>query len=344
MSNQVHINNMPELPFAIEEAINRLRINVGFSSSDVKKIIVISTFPNEGKSFITIHLWYQMASMGTPSMLLDLDLRNSQMAEKYQIKTDDGAELRGTSHYLSGDYSLDDAIYHTDIEGGDILPNTNNVVNSAMMIESQKCRSMLDELAKRYRYVFVDAPPLDLVSDGERLGSICDGALLVVRSGSTSKHVVHNSIRQLERAGCPLLGIVLNRAEGGKGGYGYGRYGRYGRYGYGRYGYGRYGYYGRYGGYGYYGYGYGYGYGDHSSEGKKSRRSRKSKKAEKSEKAKDTEKVKESEKVIDTEKVKDSETTKDTGIAKDTEKVKDTEKARESGKTKDTEKNEKSAF
>ncbi len=234
MSQTVHINNMPELPFAMEEAINRLRINVGFSSSDIKKVLVISTVLDEGKSFIAMHLWYQMAKMGTPSILVDLDLRKSITSDKYDIVADDGRKnFRGTSHYLSGDYPLEDAVLHTDISGGDIIPNMNNVVNPAMLIESRKCREMLDSLAESYRYVFVDAPPLDMVSDGERLGSICDGAILVVRCASTSKHLVRNSIRQLERANCPLLGIVLNRAESSKGTY-YRKYGRYGsRYGYG---------------------------------------------------------------------------------------------------------------
>ena len=63
------------------------------------------------------------------------------------------------------------------------------------------------------------------MSDGEKIGSLCDGAILVVRGGMTSKGIVRNSIRQLERAGCPLLGIVLNRVESAKGGYYYKKYG-----------------------------------------------------------------------------------------------------------------------
>lgn len=255
MNKKVKVNNMPPLPFAMEEAFNRLRINVDFSGNDIRKILIISTLPNEGKSFVAMHLWYQMASLGTPSVLVDLDLRKSTMCEKYDITMEGVKEIRGTSHYLSGDYSLEDAVLHTDIEGGDILPNTSNVVNPAMLVESNRCREMLDTLSEKYRYVFVDAPPLDIVSDGERLASMCDGAILVVHSGSTSKHMVHNSIRQLQRSGCPLLGIVLNRAENSKGSY-YRKYGKYGKYG----------------NYGSYSNSY---YGSNYSEGKKTNKSRK---------------------------------------------------------------------
>ena len=52
---------MPKLPYAVEEALNRLRVNVSFLGSKVKKIMVISSAPDEGKSFIAMQLWRQMA-------------------------------------------------------------------------------------------------------------------------------------------------------------------------------------------------------------------------------------------------------------------------------------------
>ena len=61
------VGNMPELPYAIEEAVNRLRVNIGFLGEDVRKIMVISTTPDEGKSFVTMQLWRQLAEAGTPS-------------------------------------------------------------------------------------------------------------------------------------------------------------------------------------------------------------------------------------------------------------------------------------
>ncbi len=230
------IKNIAELPYAMEEAINRLRINISFLGKDIRKIMVISTLPNEGKSFVAMQLWKQMASMGADSILLDMDLRKSVVVEKYGITLESGEKIKGTSHYLAEDYAIEEAILHTDIEKGDILPNVDNVVNPSLLIESSRFKEMLDYLSEKYRYVFLDAPPLDLVSDGEKIGSMCDGAILVVRGGSTSKSMVKYSIQQLGRAGCPLLGIVLNRVEGSKGGYYYKKYG--GKY----YGYGRYGY------------------------------------------------------------------------------------------------------
>lgn len=222
---KITINNMPKLPYAVDEALNRLRINISFLGSDIKRIMLISTDPDEGKSFVAMQLWKQMAEAGIKSILIDCDMRKSVMADKYEFVSEDNEELKGTSNFLSGDYPIEDAIMHTQWECGDIMPNIDNVINPSMLLESNLFELMLNSMNKCYRYIFLDVPPLSLVSDGEKIGSLCDGAVLVVRSGVTSKHMVKNSIAQLERAGCPLLGIVLNRVDNSKSGYYYKRYG-----------------------------------------------------------------------------------------------------------------------
>ena len=216
-----------ELPYSVEEAINRLRINISFLGSDVRRIMVVSSEPNEGKSFIAMNLWRQMALAGEKSILLDADLRKSVMIDHYKIEREDKKEVWGLSHYLSDNKKLVDCILSTELEHGDLLPNANNIVNPSMLLESTRFGELMETLSKDYRYVFLDVPPLGLVSDGERIGHFCDGAIVVVRAGVTPRALVRSSVAQLERAGCPLLGFVLNRAGGSSGKY-YGRY--YGRY------------------------------------------------------------------------------------------------------------------
>lgn len=217
------IKNMPVLSYATEEAVNRLRVNLNFLGNDVRKIMIISPGEDEGKSFVAIHLWRQMAESGTHCILVDADMRKSIMANEYQMEPEDGGEIRGTSRVLADTTPMDQAVFHTEMEQGDILPNTENVANPTMLLEGKHFQDMLEEMAKEYRYVFLDAPPLNMVSDGEKIGSMCDGAILVVRSGYTSRSMVKNSLQLLERAGCPLLGIVLNRAEGAQRDYYYGK-------------------------------------------------------------------------------------------------------------------------
>ena len=150
---KLNMEQMPDLPYAMEEAVNRLRINIGFLGNDIRKIMVISTMPNEGKSFVTMNLWYQMAQAGTSSILADTDLRKSVMVEKYGMTVDGEEKIQGTSHYLAGDQKLEDVILHTDLEHGDILPNTDNVINPSMLLESKRFEDMLDQLSEKYRYL-----------------------------------------------------------------------------------------------------------------------------------------------------------------------------------------------
>ena len=217
----------PERPYAIEEAVNRLRINISFLGKDVRKIMIASSEPNEGKSFVAFHLWDQIARSGEKALLIDGDMRNSNMYAKYAMKRTDGKETLGLSHYLSRDLDLSEVLMHTENPAGDIIPNVENVVNPSMLLENRKFEELLDRVAQQYRYVFVDVPPLGLVSDGERIGNLCDGAILCVRGNSTSKGLVRESVHQLERSGCPLLGIVLNRVGDSKTGYYHKYYGRY---------------------------------------------------------------------------------------------------------------------
>lgn len=210
--NKIKMDSIQEIPYAVEEAINRLRINVSFLGNEIKKIMVVSTLPNEGKSFVTMQIWKQMANAGIKSVLVDADMRNSVLVKKNDMERQDGKEMKGLANYLAEDFSLDEVIYESPFENGYIIPNVENIINPSMLLESDKFGNMLNELSKDYRYVFVDAPPLGLVSDAEKIGSMCDGAILVIRSGETTRAEVKNSIKQLERSGCKILGVVLNRA------------------------------------------------------------------------------------------------------------------------------------
>ena len=85
--NKLQIGKMPQLPFEVSEAINQLRINLSFCGSDVKTIMITSSTPNEGKSFVTMQLWRMIAELGTPAVLIDCDFRKSEMRSKYGMST-----------------------------------------------------------------------------------------------------------------------------------------------------------------------------------------------------------------------------------------------------------------
>ena len=215
--NQLNVN-LPELPYAVSEAMNRLRINIKFCGKNTRKILLTSCQPNEGKSTISSYLWKMLAEAGFPTVLVDVDLRKSVMKTRFQME-------------------YEDVIYSTNIPNGYMVPCTQLLENPSALLEDVRFKELLNTLSENYRFVIIDSPPLGSVSDGALIASLCDGAVLVVRAGTTPRTLIKQSLYEIQQSGCKLLGTVLNRAD---------VKGRaYGKYGYGKYGYG-------------YGYGYGY--------------------------------------------------------------------------------------
>ena len=220
-----------DLPYSLEEALNRLRINVKFTGESTKKILITSTVPNEGKSFISIYLWKMLAEAGFKTAFIDLDLRKATATNRYKVKSDE--EVKGMDYYLSGNATYEDIIYGTNVENGYFIPCTNVLENPTILLEDPKFKELLDKVSDEFEYVIIDSPPLDNVADGSLIASMCDGAVMVIRSGYASKKIIKQAVDQLDRVGCKLLGTVLNRVPKSKK-----KYGKYYGYGYG-YGYGK---------------------------------------------------------------------------------------------------------
>jgi capsular exopolysaccharide synthesis family protein len=219
--------NIPELPYAAEEALNRLRVNVKFSGKEIRTILIISSVPNEGKSHVTVYLWKMLAEAGFKTVLVDCDLRKSVM--KKEMGFECAEEYQGLDYYLSGLAEYDDVVHHTNIENGDIVPISNLLQNPSTLLEDARFGELFQALEEKYDYVIVDSPPLVSVSDGILIAQHCDGAILIVRSGETPRSLIRQSMNQLQQTDCRLLGTVLNGVATGNRAYGryYGYYSKY---------------------------------------------------------------------------------------------------------------------
>lgn len=227
---QIKIEKMPELPFNVSEALNQLRISLGFAGENIKVVMITSSTPNEGKSFITMQLWKMIAEVGNRVVLIDCDMRNSEMKSRWGFETD--SDMYGIVHYLAGKATIQDIVYSTDVPNGYVIPVSANVPNPMILLEGERFKEVIDICREEFDFVLIDTPPLGAVADALNVAPKTDGSLLIIRSGETPKRVVLNSVDLLRRAGVPLLGVVLNRAPvAGKGGnYYYSRYYYYGDY------------------------------------------------------------------------------------------------------------------
>lgn len=223
MGNEVKINRKETTSFQYEEAIKTLRTNIQFSGSSVKAVTITSSIPHEGKSEITSRLAESTALIGKRVLLIDADIRKSMLVERLQIEK----EVDGLSQYLSGQKELEDVVYHTNIEGLDIIFSGPYAPNPSELLEEAAFDKLLAWGREEYDYIFIDTPPISNVIDGAIIAKKCDGAVLVIASGRVSYKIVQRVKQQLEKSGCRILGAVLSQVNVDKGNYYYSRYGSY---------------------------------------------------------------------------------------------------------------------
>lgn len=220
---QLYLYN-DDLSFRTREAYKTLRSNIEFSGKNIRTITVTSCTPNEGKSEVSFELSRSFAQNQNHVLMIDADLRKSAMREHIRS----GKVRYGLSNYLVGQCSMEDAICETDEEGFDIMLAGPATPTPSELLNSDTFTELLKKAKEQYDYVIVDSPPLGSVIDSAIIGKKCDGTILVLSSGTISYRFAQTVQNQLVRAGCRILGCVLNKVDmDGKKGY-YGKY--YGKY------------------------------------------------------------------------------------------------------------------
>ena len=206
---EVQLKNFKELEYSGREAINTLCANLSFVGGDIRKIIVTSYMPSEGKSFVSMNLMRAFADIGRRVLMIDADLRGSVLRYEYAIESTD--MLLGLTRYLAGKCSIDSIIQKTNIPNADIILAGRTVTNSLPLINSDRMKALFDYTDGRYDIVIVDAPPIGVIIDAAKIAAYCDGTLFVVESGAETRQNLKDGIAQMERAGSTILGVVLNK-------------------------------------------------------------------------------------------------------------------------------------
>lgn len=218
MRKKIFFNNLADLDYRTKEAFNSLRTNLKFCGNDIKTIVITSCTPNEGKSTVSVELCRCLAEDGKKVLLLDGDLRKSVLVGSYRLETED--EIKGLSHYLSGQETLQNVIYNTDIDNFDLIVAGPVTPSPTELLGGDLFKGMIKNLKAEYDMVIIDSPPLGFVIDSAVIAPECDGAIIVIESDVISKRNVQEVKKQLEMAGCKILGAVLNKIEIKKGNYG----------------------------------------------------------------------------------------------------------------------------
>ena len=205
------INQLDPLEYAGTEALNAICTNLTFAGHHLKKIVFTSNSASEGKSYVVMQMTQNLARRGHKVVLVDADMRRSFLVKRHQLTTD--GEIYGLAHYLVGQCSLNDCVYETNLYGACVIPAGRDVSNPMSLIDSTYFAEMLDELARNFDLVLVDAPPIGMVIDAAMIAGNCDGTVLVVEYNRTRMRELASCKKQMEQSGTPILGCVLNKVK-----------------------------------------------------------------------------------------------------------------------------------
>ena len=227
----------PKSPHA--EAYRTIRTGVLLSSAErpPKTVLVTSPGPVEGKTTTAVNLAIAMAQAGSPTLLIDADLRKPRI---HQIFAQDRPKARrekadetwdgngkGLGPVLVGGTTPEAAIRQTPIPLLSVLTSGPIPPNPAELLGSQRMRDLIGELGRKFDRIVIDSPPLVPVTDATLLATLCDGVVLVVKESRTTKRLAIEARRRLADAKARLLGVVLNDVDLKKDGYHYDSYSRY---------------------------------------------------------------------------------------------------------------------
>lgn len=230
MNDKLILQDRNEGDFFYREAIKTLRANIQFSGKKNKIIMITSVYSGEGKSEVCFHLAKEMANAGKKVLFVDADIRKSVFLERYGV----AGEVVGLSDFLSGQIDrVDQILYPTNFDELYVILAGHYTPNPAEMLGDEQFCTLLKMESQRFDYVFVDTPPLGQVIDAALVGQFCDGAVMVLESGASSRQAALRVKEQIEKSGCRVLGAVLNRvSRSGQGYYGskYGKYGKHEKY------------------------------------------------------------------------------------------------------------------
>lgn len=204
----------PKSPIA--EAYRTLRTNIQFSDLDktLKTIIITSSAPGEGKTTSICNLAVTMAQANNKVLLIDCDLRKSQLHKRFEL-----SNQKGLTNILAQKIPHQEIIQKTKAGALDVLTAGPKPPNPSELLGSKAMKDFLSLVSKDYDRILIDAPPIGVVTDAGILSTITDGVILVVAAKQAPIEAVQRSKELLDRVNANILGVVLNKIPNDSRGY-----------------------------------------------------------------------------------------------------------------------------
>lgn len=209
----------------VSESIKTLRTNLQFSSvdEDIKTILITSSIPGEGKSFISANLAISFAQTDKKVLIVDCDMRKGRQHRIFKL-----SNSKGLSNLLIDDMTnYKDYINKTSVDGVSVITRGTVPPNPSELLNSKKNADLLRVLKAKYDVIIYDGVPCNGLPDSIIMSKLVDKVLIVSSDSMTPKSVLESTKKQLESVNAPVAGDVLNNVNRKNSTYGkyYGYYG-----------------------------------------------------------------------------------------------------------------------
>jgi len=209
MEEELVVFNNPKS--RISESIKSIRTNLQFSSIDnnIKTIMVTSSIPGEGKSFISANLACAFADSDIKVLLIDCDLRKGRQHEIFNI-----SNSKGLSNLLIDNViNYKKYIKSTGYSNIKVLPAGIIPPNPSELLGSKKNKSLIDLLRKDFDVIILDCPPVNGLSDALVMTSLADAVIIVCAQNKTKISVLDDTKKALLQVNANITGVIMNKVD-----------------------------------------------------------------------------------------------------------------------------------
>lgn len=201
------INREENLPGSEEFRTLRSRLYHTREKMTLKKILVTSALPKEGKSFTSANLAQVLVRQhGRRVLLIDADLRSPRL--HLMLGT---TSSPGLSDYLQGTSDEFAIMQRGPVENLFFVPSGEHISNAAELVANGRLKTLMQRVEALFDWIIIDSPPAVPVSDAGLLAKACDGVLMVVRSNATPIDMARRAREEFSDEA--LVGVVLNGTD-----------------------------------------------------------------------------------------------------------------------------------